>query len=165
MLPSYPFRLWLTNITLNIPLFFLGWRIKGFSFVRKALVGEISLSTWLAIQPVWNIAGDDLLLAAVYGGVILGIGIGMVFLGQGTTGGTDMMAALIQKYMRHPRKNSGMFCVILVSHSGTPPSTIPPVQCFTRIAIPEKPPVTSPVASKTELMASAISPVPTMIRR
>lgn len=68
---------------------------------KKALVGEISLSTWLAIQPVWNIAGDDLLLAAVYGGVILGIGIGMVFLGQGTTGGTDMMAALIQKYMRH----------------------------------------------------------------
>ena len=93
--------LWLTNITLNIPLFFLGWRIKGFSFVKKALVGEISLSTWRAIQPVWNIAGDDLLLAAVYGGVILGIGIGMVFLGQGTTGGTDMMAALIQKYMRH----------------------------------------------------------------
>ena len=93
--------LWLTNITLNIPLFFLGWRIKGFSFVKKALVGEISLSTWLAIQPVWNIAGDDLLLAAVYGGVILGIGIGMVFLGQGTTGGTDMMAALIQKYISH----------------------------------------------------------------
>lgn len=68
---------------------------------KKALVGEISLSTWLAIQPVWNIAGDDLLLAAVYGGVILGIGIGMVFLGQGTTGGTDMMAALIQKYISH----------------------------------------------------------------
>ena len=85
----------------GVPLCFLGWRIKGCSFVRKALVGEISLSTWLAIQPVWNIAGDDLLLAAVYGGVILGIGIGMVFLGQGTTGGTDMMAALIQKYMRH----------------------------------------------------------------
>ena len=50
---------------------------------------------------MWNIAGDDLLLAAVYGGVIQGIGIGMVFLGQGTTGGTDMMAALIQKYLRH----------------------------------------------------------------
>ena len=93
--------LWLTNITLNIPLFCLGCRIKGFSCVKKALVGEISLSTWLAIQPVWNIAGDDLLLAAVYGGVILGLGIGMVFLGQGTTGGTDMMAALIQKYIRH----------------------------------------------------------------
>ena len=86
--------LWLTNITLNIPLFLLGCK-------KKALIGEISLSTWLALQPVWNIAGDDLLLAAVYGGVIQGIGIGMVFLGQGTTGGTDMMAALIQKYLRH----------------------------------------------------------------
>ena len=93
--------LWLTNITLNIPLFLLGCKIRGFSFVKKALIGEISLSTWLALQPVWNIAGDDLLLAAVYGGVIQGIGIGMVFLGQGTTGGTDMMAALIQKYLRH----------------------------------------------------------------
>ena len=89
--------LWLTNITLNIPLFFLGWRIKGFSFVKKALAGEISLSTWLAIQPVWNIAGDDLLLAAVYGGVILGIGIGMVFLGQGTTGGTEVYKSLFHR--------------------------------------------------------------------
>ena len=85
----------------GIPLFLLGCEIRGFSFVKKALIGEISLSTWLALQPVWNIAGDDLLLAAVYGGVIQGIGIGMVFLGQGTTGGTDMMAALIQKYLRH----------------------------------------------------------------
>ena len=54
----------------GIPLFLLGCKIRGFSFVKKALIGEISLSTWLAIQPVWNIAGDDLLLAAVYGGVI-----------------------------------------------------------------------------------------------
>ena len=49
--------LWLTNITLNIPLFLLGCKIRGFSFVKKALIGEISLSTWLALQPVWNIAG------------------------------------------------------------------------------------------------------------
>ena len=48
--------LWLTNITLNIPLFILGCKIRGFAFVKKALIGEICLSTWLAIQPVWNIA-------------------------------------------------------------------------------------------------------------
>lgn len=93
--------LWITNLALNIPLFILGWRIRGFSFVKNAIVGEISLSFWLAIQPVWNIAGDDLLLAAVYGGVIQGVGIGLVFLGRGTTGGTDMMAAIIQKYLKH----------------------------------------------------------------
>lgn len=93
--------LWVTNFALNIPLFLIGAKIRGFSFVKKAIVGEVSLSLWLAVQPVWNIAGDDLLLAAVYGGLIQGAGIGLVFLGRGTTGGTDMMAALIQKYMKH----------------------------------------------------------------
>lgn len=93
--------LWLTNMTLNIPLFLLGTKIKGFGFVRKALIGDGSLTLWLAFLPALNLSGDDLLLAAVYGGVIMGTGIGLVFLGQGTTGGTDMMAAIIQKYLKH----------------------------------------------------------------
>lgn len=93
--------LWLTNITLNIPLFLLGCKIRGFSFVKKALIGEICLSFWLAVLPAFDIAGNDLLLAAVYGGVIQGVGIGLVFLGRGTTGGTDMMAALLQLKLRH----------------------------------------------------------------
>ena len=97
--------LWITNMALNIPLFFLGMRIGGFQFVKKALVGELCLSFWLAVLPGcipdFNMAGNDLLLAAVYGGVIQGVGIGLVFLGQGTTGGTDMMAALIQRKLKH----------------------------------------------------------------
>ncbi len=93
--------LWVTNFVLNIPLLLVGAKIRGFEFVKRAVVGEAALSAWLALQPVWNLAGDDLLLAAVYGGVIQGVGIGLVFLGRGTTGGTDMMAALIQKYLRH----------------------------------------------------------------
>ena len=97
--------LWITNMALNIPLSFLGMRIGGFQFVKKALVGELCLSFWLAVLPGcipdFNLAGNDLLLAAVYGGVIQGVGIGLVFLGQGTTGGTDMMAALIQRKLKH----------------------------------------------------------------
>ena len=93
--------LWVTNCVLNIPLFFIAWRVKGFSFIKKAILGEISLSVWLAIQPVFHLAGDDLLLAALYGGVIQGVGIGLVFLGGGTTGGTDIMAAIIQKFLQH----------------------------------------------------------------
>lgn len=93
--------LWVTNCVLNIPLFFIAWRVKGFSFIKKAILGEISLSVWLAIQPVFHLAGNDLLLAALYGGVIQGVGIGLVFLGGGTTGGTDMMAAIIQKFLQH----------------------------------------------------------------
>lgn len=93
--------LWVTNICLNVPLFLIGTKIRGFHFVKKAIIGELALTVWLAIQPVFNLAGNDLFLAAVYGGIIQGVGIGLVFLGRGTTGGTDMMAALIQKYIRH----------------------------------------------------------------
>ncbi|MDO5135801.1 MAG: YitT family protein [Eubacteriales bacterium] len=93
--------LWTTNFVLNIPLFIIGFRIGGFHYIKKDIAGELLLSFWLAVLPTYDLAGDDLLLAAIYGGVIQGIGIGLVFLGQGTTGGTDMMAALIQKKMRH----------------------------------------------------------------
>lgn len=93
--------LWVTNFSLNIPLFLIGMKIGGFGFVKKALVGEFFLSFWLAVLPVFNLPGNDLLLAAVYGGVIQGVGIGLVFLGRGTTGGTDMMAALLQRKLKH----------------------------------------------------------------
>lgn len=93
--------LWFTNLVMNVPLFFLGIKIKGFSFVKKALLGEICLSFWLYIEPVFPIMTGDYFLSSIYGGCILGVGIGLVFLGQGTTGGTDMMAAIIQNYMKH----------------------------------------------------------------
>ena len=87
--------LWMTNLALNIPLFLLATKIRGFAFVRKALMGDISLTIWLAILPAWKLSGD------LYGGLLQGIGIGFVFLGGGTTGGTDLLAAIIQKYLRH----------------------------------------------------------------
>ena len=93
--------LWVTNLVLNIPLFVLGAKIGGYSLVKKALWGSICLTIWLAVIPAHSLAGEDLLLAAIYGGVLQGVGIGLVFLGGGTTGGTDMMAALIQKYLKH----------------------------------------------------------------
>lgn len=93
--------LWMTNIILNVPLFLASIKLEGFGFVRKALAGNAALTLWLAFLPVWNLSGEDILLSAVYGGVIQGVGIGLVFLGRGTTGGTDMFSALIQRRMRH----------------------------------------------------------------
>lgn len=92
--------LWITNLALNVPLFFLAAKIKGFEFVKKALVGDLALTVWLAVLPAWQLS-DDFLLVALYGGLIQGVGIGFVFLGGGTTGGTDLLAAIIQNFMRH----------------------------------------------------------------
>lgn len=92
--------LWVTNLVLNIPVFFLAAKIKGIAFVKKALLGDLSLTVWLAVLPAWKLSGD-FLLVALYGGLLQGVGIGLVFLGGGTTGGTDLLAAIIQNFMRH----------------------------------------------------------------
>ena len=92
--------LWVTNLVLNIPVFLLAAKIKGVAFVKKALLGDLSLTVWLAVLPAWKPSGD-FLLVALYGGLLQGVGIGLVFLGGGTTGGTDLLAAIIQNFMRH----------------------------------------------------------------
>lgn len=93
--------LWLTNIVLNIPMFFLGIKIKGIRFLARTIWGTCALSFWLYVIPVIPLVEGDLVLAVIFGGVLQGTGVGLVFLGRGTTGGTDMMATLIQHYMKH----------------------------------------------------------------
>lgn len=93
--------IWFTNLILNIPMFFFGIRIKGIEFLKKTIFGTLMNTFWLAVLPVFCLVPDDLTLSALFGGVLMGAGIGMVFIGNGTTGGTDMMAALIQHFLRY----------------------------------------------------------------
>lgn len=90
-----------TNLALNIPFLLLAMKLKGFRYVLRTGFATIMLSFWLSVLPVVPIAGDDLLLSALYGGLIVGTGIGLVFVAQATTGGTDLIAALIQHFLRH----------------------------------------------------------------
>ena len=90
-----------TNLLLNIPMFFLGIKIMGFGFMAKTIWGTVSLSFWLTVIPVIPLVEGDMVLAVLIGGVIQGTGIGLVFLGRGTTGGTDLVASLIQRYVKH----------------------------------------------------------------
>ena len=90
-----------TNLALNIPFLLLAMKLKGFRYVLRTGFATIMLSFWLYVLPVVPIAGDDLLLSALYGGLIVGAGIGLVFVAQATTGGTDLIAALIQHFLRH----------------------------------------------------------------
>ena len=93
--------LWITTTVLNIPLFLIGFKMQGVKVLRKTLLGAVSLSVWLYVIPVISLTPDDLLLSAIFGGAIQGVGIGLVFIGHATTGGTDMVAALIQQTVRH----------------------------------------------------------------
>ena len=93
--------LWLTNLVLNVPLFLLAALIKGKKFVARTAVATVLLSAWLYVIPLWNLAEGDYVLSAIFGGVICGVGMGMVLLARATTGGTDLLAALIQHKLRH----------------------------------------------------------------
>lgn len=93
--------LWITNTVLNTPLFLFAIKFKGWKFIRKTLVATIAMSLSLYLIPEAPILMDDLFLASLFGGIISGIGAGLVFLNNATTGGTDMLAALIQWKMKH----------------------------------------------------------------
>lgn len=93
--------LWATTTALNIPLFLASWKIKGWQFIKRTAVATVSLSAALYVIPQMQLVPDDLLLASLFGGILSGAGTGIVFLFHATTGGTDMLAALIQRKLRH----------------------------------------------------------------
>ncbi len=93
--------LWITNTICNIPLFLAAWKMKGWQFIKRTLFATAALSVSLYVLPEKAFLTDDLVLTALFGGIVCGAGTGFVFLSQATTGGTDMLAALLQKKMRH----------------------------------------------------------------
>lgn len=93
--------IWLTNAVLNIPLFIAAIIVKGKKFVGKTLFATVCLTIALYIVPSFDIIYNDLLLAAVFGGVISGVGIGLVFITLATTGGTDLLGMIIHTFVRH----------------------------------------------------------------
>lgn len=93
--------LWLTNTAINIPLFAAAAKLKGWSFIKRTLFATVTLSISLYVIPEMPFLMDDLFLTALFGGIITGAGAGIVFACQATTGGTDMLAALIRHWMPH----------------------------------------------------------------
>ncbi|MDQ0155203.1 YitT family protein [Robertmurraya andreesenii] len=94
--PSY------TNLLLNIPVFFIGWKLLGRNVFLYTLIGTVSVSIflWLFQRYQFDIPlNDDMTLAALFAGVFIGIGLGIIFRFGGTTGGVDIIARLGQKYL------------------------------------------------------------------
>lgn len=106
--------LWLTNLILNIPVFFVGYFVLGKKFIGRTIIATCMISFWLLVLPFVDFTQGDFVLSAVFGGAISGAGIGLVLLAKATTGGTDMVAAIIQKYMRHRSVVQIMVCLDVI---------------------------------------------------
>ncbi|MEW9669789.1 YitT family protein [Ammoniphilus sp. 3BR4] len=88
----------LVNLLINIPLLVLGWRVLGRIALIYTIIGTVSLSFFLSLFGQFRLPLEDSLLAALYAGVSLGVGLGIVFRFGGTTGGVDIIARLLNKY-------------------------------------------------------------------
>ena len=66
--------LWLTNTAINVPLFAAAARLKGWKFIKRTLVATVALSVSLYVIPEIPFLMDDLLLTALFGGIITGPG-------------------------------------------------------------------------------------------
>jgi len=82
----------------NIPLFIIAWKSLGWKFVANSLAGTFFLPLMLEFFAFMGPVTSDLLLAAVFGGIGVGSGLGLVFRFRGSTGGTALIAQLLHHF-------------------------------------------------------------------
>ncbi len=96
----------LTALSMDIPLTIIGTRILGPRFGVKTVVGFVSTAVFVdTLQSFWGdkpLVHNDPLLSAIFGGVLVGIGLGLVFRSRATSGGTDIVASILEKYTKMP---------------------------------------------------------------
>ncbi len=99
-----------TSLVLNVPLFIIGYRSIGRVFAFRSLIATVLFSLFIDILPFEPMTLDPL-LGTLFGGVLLGIGLGLSLRGGATTGGTDMVARMVHK--RFPFITVGSFLFAL----------------------------------------------------
>lgn len=90
----------ISNIILNIPAFIVGWKYLGRNTFLYTILGTFAVSLFLRvfqINPFPTYLQSDMTLAALYAGVSVGIGLGIIFRYGGTTGGVDIIARIVHE--------------------------------------------------------------------
>lgn len=90
------------NLILNIPMFIIGWKLLGKRVFVYTVIGTVAVSVFLKVFMVYQIdiqLKDDMFLVALFAGVFIGVGLGIIFRYGGTTGGVDIIARLAHKYI------------------------------------------------------------------
>lgn len=94
----FGFSVGITSLFLNIPMFLVGFRTMGKRFVVRTLAATLLFSVLIDLLKLKPLTSDPL-MAAIFGGVMLGMGLAIILRGGATTGGTDMLARMVHKYL------------------------------------------------------------------
>ena len=88
----------LTIICLNVPLFIFAYMRIGKKFFIKTILGTIFLSSFIDVFSSFPVIIDDRFLACIYGGILIGIGTGIAFKANTSTGGSDLIVQLARSF-------------------------------------------------------------------
>lgn len=96
----------LVSLCMDIPLLLMGIKLLGNKFGIKTFVGIVLTAVFVdTLGRVWGnnpLVEGDALLSAIFGGVLVGLGLGLVFRAKATSGGTDIVAMIVSKNTRLP---------------------------------------------------------------
>lgn len=121
----FGFPIGLSGICLDLPLLLIGTLWLGPKFGAKTFVGVITLPTFISIwekiygyHPLISLPGQPnvadpsaTFILALCGGVIIGVGLGLIFKTRATSGGSDIIAMIIGKYLKHIPLGTILICV------------------------------------------------------
>ncbi|WP_035426708.1 MULTISPECIES: YitT family protein [Sediminibacillus] len=109
------------NIVLNVPAFIVGWRFLSRNTFIYTVIGTLAVSLFLSIFQAHQFylhLESDMTLVALFAGVSIGIGLGIIFRYGGTTGGVDIIARIVHKYAGWSMgKTMFLFDAIVISTS------------------------------------------------
>lgn len=94
----FGFPVGLTSMLMNVPLFIFGYKMLGGTFAFRSLVATVLFSVFIDLLKLPPLT-DDMLLGSVYGAIALGVGLGLILRGGATTGGSDMIAKMVQRHI------------------------------------------------------------------
>lgn len=96
------FKLSIMTWLLNVPFLLLGWRKRGVSFVIRSIYAMTVFAIAVAIFETTPAVTEDYLLAVTFGGLILGVGVGIVLRYGGCLDGTEIVASLLSPKLHMP---------------------------------------------------------------
>ena len=98
---KFSLPLWITNVTINLPLLMIGFKQLGKDLFYKTLFASMSLTLVLYLMQFVPCLEPDITIAVVFGGVFMGVGTALVLRRGATSGGTVLLATIIHSRIKH----------------------------------------------------------------
>ncbi len=103
--------LWFTNTIINVPLLIVSYKIRGKELLIRSAVVVALLTFFLWALEAYNFKPMEIVISSVMGAVIMGFGLGLIFKNGATSGGTDLLAAVITKFVPHLQLSKVLFVI------------------------------------------------------